>query len=37
MVFILDGELLRLATRLSGQLRVRVENPLTWLNEVTKK
>jgi predicted nucleic acid-binding protein len=30
-----DDRLLRLATRLSRQLRVRVENPLTWLKEVT--
>lgn len=29
-----DDRLLRLATRISAQLRVRVENPLTWLKEV---
>lgn len=32
-----DGKLLRLASRFSRQLRIRVENPLTWLREVTKK
>lgn len=32
-----DDQLLRLASRLSGQLRVRVENPLTWLKEVMEK
>ncbi len=32
-----DDRLLRLASRLSGQLGVRVENPLTWLKEVTEK
>jgi predicted nucleic acid-binding protein len=29
-----DDKLLRLARRLSEQLRIRVENPLTWLQEV---
>ena len=29
-----DDKLLRLAHRLSEQLRVRVDNPLTWLQEV---
>ena len=28
-----DDRLLRLATRLAAQVRVRVENPLTWLSE----
>ena len=32
-----DDQLLRLAFRLSRQLRVRVENPLTWLKEVVEK
>ncbi|MBI4550923.1 MAG: hypothetical protein HY710_01520 [Candidatus Latescibacteria bacterium] len=32
-----DDRLLRLAARLSGQLRVRVENPLTWLKEVVEQ
>lgn len=32
-----DSQLLRLASRLSGQLRVRVENPLAWLKEVMEK
>jgi hypothetical protein len=32
-----DDKLLRLAIDLSEQLCVRVENPLTWLNEVTEK
>jgi len=32
-----DDQLLRLASRFSGQLRIRVENPLTWLKEVTEK
>jgi predicted nucleic acid-binding protein len=32
-----DDKLLRLADRVSGQLRVRVENPLTWLGEVIEK
>jgi hypothetical protein len=31
-----DDRLLRLAERVSKELRVRVENPLTWLNEVQK-
>lgn len=30
-----DDKLLSLAIRLSQQLRIRVENPLVWLNEVT--
>jgi len=30
-----DDRLLRQSARLSSQLRVRVENPLTWLKEVT--
>jgi predicted nucleic acid-binding protein len=30
-----DDRLRRLASRVSAQLRVRVENPLTWLEEVT--
>ncbi len=30
-----DDRLLRRAVRLSNQLRVRVENPLTWINEVS--
>lgn len=29
-----DDPLFRRASRLSGQLRIRVENPLTWLKEV---
>ena len=29
-----DDKLLRRASRLHGQLRVRVANPLAWLNEV---
>ncbi len=32
-----DYQLLRLATRWSGQIRLRVANPLTWLEEVTGK
>ena len=32
-----DDKLLRLAVRLSEQLRVRVENPLAWAKEVAKK
>lgn len=32
-----DDQLLGLALRLSEQLRVRVENPLTWLEEVAHK
>ena len=32
-----DDKLLRRATRLSGQLHVQVENPLTWLKEVTEQ
>jgi predicted nucleic acid-binding protein len=32
-----DDRLLLMATRLSKQLRVQVENPLVWLNEVTKR
>jgi hypothetical protein len=31
-----DDKLLNLARRLVGQLKVRVENPLTWLKEVTE-
>ena len=31
-----DDKLLGLAHRLAGQLNVRVENPLVWLQEVTK-
>ena len=31
-----DDRLLRLASRFSDQLHVRVENPLTWLKEVIK-
>lgn len=31
-----DDRLLRLASRLSERLRVRVENPLTWLKEATE-
>jgi predicted nucleic acid-binding protein len=32
-----DDPLLRRAHRLAQQLHVRVENPLTWLKEVTEK
>ena len=32
-----DGQLLRLVSRLCRELRVRVENPLIWLTEVTKE
>lgn len=32
-----DCQLLRLASRLSRELHVRVENPLIWLTEVTKE
>jgi predicted nucleic acid-binding protein len=32
-----DDRMLRRANRVSSQLRVRVENPLTWLQEVTAK
>ncbi len=32
-----DNKLLRRAIRLSGQLHVQVENPLTWLKEVTEQ
>ncbi len=32
-----DDQLLRRASRLSGYLHVRVENPLTWLKEVMKQ
>ena len=31
-----DDRLFRLASRLSAQLRVHVENPLTWLKEIIK-
>jgi predicted nucleic acid-binding protein len=31
-----DDKLLRLAHRVAAQLKVRVENPLTWLTEVTE-
>ena len=32
-----DDRLLRQATRLAAQLRVRVENPLTWIKELMEK
>ncbi len=32
-----DDRLLRQATRLAAQLRVRVENPLTWIEELIEK
>lgn len=32
----IDDKLLNLARRLTGQLNIRVENPLTWLQEVSK-
>ena len=32
-----DDRLLRQAIRLAAQLRVRVENPLTWIKEQTEK
>jgi hypothetical protein len=31
-----DDQLLHLAERIAGQLKTRVQNPLTWLKEVTK-
>ena len=31
-----DDKLLKLAQRVIGQLTIRVENPLTWLTEVTE-
>ena len=32
-----DGQLLRVAMRMQSQLRVRVENPLTWLRDVIEE
>ena len=32
-----DDRLLRLAVRQANQMRVKVQNPLTWLREVTAK
>lgn len=36
VIFTTDDRMLRLAQRFAAQLRVTVDNPLTWLSEVTR-